>query len=148
MMKLKILRNKSGMFEIRSHLVQTGSLTDELSVLDKKQFASLVNTKTDPEEIRKLRSENRTYVKTIKRVKKDLNSKLKMFQEILDDRLEESSPSDSPVKSSVIETCFANKVCIGGHNDDSLNDVGSRLWRDTTKNFVTIQSRKVTSRQA
>ena len=64
------------MFEIRSHLVQSGSLTDELSVLDKKQFASLVNTKTDPEEIRKLRSENRTYVKTIKRVKKDLNSKL------------------------------------------------------------------------
>ena len=85
-------------------------VTDDLSVLDKKQFASLVNTKTDPEEVRKLRSENRTYVKTIKRVKKDLNSKLKMFQEILDDRLDESSSSSSPAKSSVNETGFADKV--------------------------------------
>ena len=102
-------------------------ITNELSVLDKKQFASLVNTKTDPEEVRKLRSENRTYVKTIRRVKKDLNSKLKMFQEILDDRLEESSSSSSPVKSSVNETGFAVKVYIDNHDDDSLNDLGSRL---------------------
>ena len=85
-------------------------VTDDLSVLDKKQFASLVNTKTDPEEVRKLRSENRTYVKTIKRVKKDLNSKLKMFQEILDDRLDESSSSSYPAKSSVNETGPADKV--------------------------------------
>jgi len=86
-----------------------------------------VNTKTDPEEVRKLRSENRTYVKTIKRVKKDLNSKLKMFQEILDDRLEESSSSFTPVKSSVNETSFADKVYIDYHDDDSLKDLGSRL---------------------
>ena len=86
------------------------------SVLDKKQFASLVNTKTDPEELRKLRSENRNYVKTIKRVKKDLNSKLKMFQEILDDRLDESS--SVPISSSVKnDTCHVEKVYIAGHHN-------------------------------
>ena len=99
------------------------------SVLDKKQFASLVNTKTDPEEFRKLRLENRNYVKTIKRVKKDLNSKLKMFQEILDDRLEEPSPSSSVVKSPAQNgTCQVDKVSIGGLGDSMyVKNIGTRL---------------------
>ena len=83
-----------------------------LSVLDKKQFASLVNTKKDPEEMCKLRLENKNYVKTIKRVKKDLNSKLKLFQEILDDRLEEPIFSSASVKSSVNGASVTDKVCI------------------------------------
>ena len=54
-------------------------------------------------------------MKTIKRVKKDLNSKLKMFQEILDDRLEEPSPSFSAVKSPAQNgSCQVDKVSIGG----------------------------------
>ena len=57
-------------------------------------------------------------MKTIKRVKKDLNSKLKMFQEILDDRLEEPSLSSSAVKSPVQNgTCQVDKVSIGGLDD-------------------------------
>ena len=53
-------------------------------------------------------------MKTIKRVKKDLNSKLKMFQEILDDRLEEPSTA-SVVKSPAQNgTCQVDKVSISG----------------------------------
>ena len=41
-----------------------------------------------------------------------------MFQEILDDRLEEPSPSSSAVKSPVQNgTCQVDKVSIGGLDD-------------------------------